>query len=83
MNILAWILFGLITGFIANLIEPSPSFGGLIGAVLLGILGGILGGFLANLILGVSLTGFNISSFVMSIIGSLLVLFANRAVSKG
>ncbi len=83
MNILAWVLFGVITGFIANLVEPSPSFGGLVGAVILGILGAILGGFLANLVLGVSITGFNLSSFAISILGSLFILFVNRIVSRG
>jgi uncharacterized membrane protein YeaQ/YmgE (transglycosylase-associated protein family) len=45
----------------------------------LGIVGALLGGFLADMIFGVGVTGFNISSFLVAIAGSLIVLFGARA----
>ena len=82
MNILSWILFGLIVGLIANAIEPSHKSGGLFGSILLGIVGALVGGFLANLIFGVSIAGFNTAAFLVAIAGSLLLLFFGKAVRR-
>lgn len=79
MNIIAWIVFGLIVGVIANYIDPQPSRGGIVGSSILGILGALLGGFLGDLIFGVGVTGFNLSSFIVAVIGSLVLLFIGRA----
>lgn len=79
MDILAWIIFGLIAGVVANAIDPHPSQGGILGAMALGIVGALVGGFLANTVFGVGVSGFNISSLVVAVLGSLLVLMAGRA----
>lgn len=79
MNILSWILFGLIVGIIANLIDPKRSEGGLLGSIVLGILGAVLGGFLGDLLFGVSVTGFNLSSFIVAVAGALILLYVGRA----
>jgi len=79
MNILTWLVFGILVGVIANVIDPRPSSGGILGAVVLGIVGALIGGFLGSALLGVGVTGFNFSSFVVAVIGSLLVLGAQRA----
>lgn len=79
MNILTWIVFGLVVGIIANLIDPSSERGGIFGAILLGVLGALLGGFLGDLIFGVGVTGFNLSSFIVAVIGSLILLALSRA----
>jgi len=82
VNLLAWILFGLIAGVIANAIDPRPSRGGLIGAIILGIAGALIGGFLANLLFGIGVTGFNLTSFAIAVLGSLLLLFIGRALRR-
>lgn len=79
MNILTWILFGLVVGVIANVIDPNPARGGMFGTILLGVLGALLGGFLGDLIFGVGVTGFNLSSFIVAVIGSLVLLALSRA----
>lgn len=79
MNILAWIAFGLITGIVANMIDPIPSKGGLLGAVVLGVAGALVGGFLASTFFGLGVTGFNLESFIVSVLGALLLLFLGRA----
>lgn len=79
MNIISWILFGLVVGIVANALDPNPNRGGVLGAVLLGIAGALLGGFVANLLFGISVTGFNLTSFLVAIAGSLLLLFLGRA----
>jgi uncharacterized membrane protein YeaQ/YmgE (transglycosylase-associated protein family) len=82
MTLLGWIIFGLITGIIANLIDPQPEEGGIVGAMVLGILGAVVGGFLANIVVGESVSGFNVLSFVIAILGSLFLLFIGRALRK-
>lgn len=77
MTIIYWVLFGLIAGAIANFISPS-SKGGIIGSIVLGIIGAVVGGFLGQKFFGVGITGFNLSSFVVAVAGSLLVLFIGR-----
>lgn len=82
MNILSWVLFGLIVGLVANVLDPSPARGGLLGTIVLGILGALLGGFLGDLIFGVGVSGFNLSSFIVAVIGSLVLLFVGRSLRR-
>lgn len=79
MGILTWLVLGLIAGSIANLLDPRPSTGGLLGSIVLGILGALIGGFLGNLVFGIGITGFNLSSVIIAALGSLLLLFVARA----
>jgi uncharacterized membrane protein YeaQ/YmgE (transglycosylase-associated protein family) len=79
MNILSWILFGLVVGIIAHAIDPLPNRGGILGSVLLGIVGALVGGFLANLIFGVAVTEFSFTAFLVAVGGSLLLLFFGKA----
>lgn len=78
MNLIAWIIFGLLVGIATNAIDPAPSKGGILGAIVLGIVGAIIGGLLANTIFGVGITGFNFTSFAVAVLGSLLLLMIGR-----
>lgn len=79
MGILSWILFGLIAGFIAKLID-GDSFS-LLGTIILGIAGAAFGGWVGSL-LGLGSTGdFSLGSFVTAVVGALLLLFIYRAVA--
>lgn len=82
MGIVTWLVMGLIAGSIANLLDPRPSSGGLLGSIVLGILGALLGGFLGNLVFGIGVTGFNLSSVIIAALGSLLLLFMARAFGR-
>lgn len=82
MNLLTWVLFGLIAGLVAHAINPSPYLGGLLGTVVLGILGAVVGGFIGNLLFGVGVSGFNLSSFIIAVAGSLIVLAIARALAR-
>lgn len=79
MNILSWVLFGLIAGTVANMLDPVDAPGGILSSVILGILGAMVGGFIANLLFGITVTGFNFTSFVVAILGSLLLLVISRS----
>lgn len=82
MDVLSWIVFGLIAGVVANILDPQPSSGGALGAIVLGVLGAVVGGFVANLLFGVSVTGFNFTSFIIAVSGSLILLFVSRALRR-
>lgn len=77
MSIIYWIIFGLIAGGIANFISPS-THGGILGSIVLGILGAVVGGFLGQKFFGVDVTGFNLTSMIVAVIGALIVLFIAR-----
>jgi uncharacterized membrane protein YeaQ/YmgE (transglycosylase-associated protein family) len=77
MSFIYWIVFGLIAGTIANFISPS-SQGGIVGSIVLGIVGALVGGYLGERFFGVGVSGFNVMSFVVAVLGALLVLFVSR-----
>ncbi|RCW45718.1 putative membrane protein YeaQ/YmgE (transglycosylase-associated protein family) [Halopolyspora algeriensis] len=83
MGVLSWILFGLIAGAIAKLVLPGSDPGGIFVTIIVGVLGGLLGGWLGSSVFdsgGVS--GFNLTSFVWAVIGSLILLVLYRLVSR-
>ncbi len=82
MTIFYWAIFGLIAGAIANFIDPRPSQGGILGAIILGVVGAVIGGFIGNLLFNITVTGFNASSLIVAVLGALLVLFIGRAVIR-
>ena len=77
MGIIAWIVFGAIAGFIANLIMGGGE--GLIMMVVLGIVGAVVGGFIAGTVLGIAdITGFNLTSLLVAVFGAVIVIFVAR-----
>lgn len=78
MSILAWIVVGLIAGWLANMVVHSR--GGLIFDMILGIVGAVVGGFLASALFGVDMTtGVNITTILVAFIGAIIVVMAVRA----
>ena len=79
MGIIAWIVLGAIAGFITNLIMGGKE--GVIATVILGIAGAVVGGFLAGTVLKVAdVTGVNVESIVVAVIGAVIVTAAYRLV---
>ncbi len=79
MSILAWILLGLVSGFLASKIVNGTGEG-LVLDMLLGVVGAFVGGAAFHLIGQRGVTGFNIWSVFVSVIGSVLVLVAYHAI---
>ncbi|HWO00607.1 MAG TPA: GlsB/YeaQ/YmgE family stress response membrane protein [Blastocatellia bacterium] len=77
MQILGWIIFGLIAGIVAKLLMPGKDPGGFIITILLGIAGSLIGGYCGKL-LGIGGGGF--VGFVMAVIGAMLLLLLYRLV---
>ncbi|EIH9886400.1 GlsB/YeaQ/YmgE family stress response membrane protein [Escherichia coli] len=75
MGIIAWIIFGLIAGIIAKLIMPGRDGDGFFLTCILGIVGAVVGGWLATMFgIGGSISGFNLHSFLVAVVGAILVL---------
>lgn len=81
MGILSWIVFGLIAGVIAKLIMPGKDPGGFIITILLGIAGALVGGFIASGLGWGGVDGFNIGSFLIAVLGAIILLVAYRFIA--
>jgi len=79
MGIISWIVLGAIAGFLANMVIGGTE--GVIGTIILGIIGAVVGGYVASAIFHKGdVTGVNIESIVISVLGAILVLFVWRTV---
>lgn len=81
MGILAWIVLGLIAGFIGSKIV-NKSGEGLIMDIVLGIIGALVGGYLFNVVGHAGITGFNLYSMFVAVVGSVIVLLLYHAIVK-
>ena len=81
MSLLAWVVLGLLSGLIASKIVNKQGEGWL-GDIVLGIVGAVVGGWLFGLLGIGSVTGFNVYSLLVAIIGAVVVLFAYHAIRR-
>lgn len=81
MSILAWIVVGIIAGFLAKAVVPGEGPGGILGDLIIGIIGAILGGWLFNAFGHVGATGINLWSILVAFIGSVVLLLIIRAIT--
>jgi uncharacterized membrane protein YeaQ/YmgE (transglycosylase-associated protein family) len=81
MSIIAWIVLGLIAGFIASKIVNKTGEGAMVD-IILGIVGAVVGGFLFNQFGAAGVTGFNLYSIFVAVIGAIVVLVIYHAVRR-
>ncbi len=81
MGIIGWIILGGIAGWIASIIAGNNAQQGLLGNIVVGIIGGLLGGFVLGLFGVDGVTGFNLWSLLVALIGAVIALWIWRAVS--
>jgi uncharacterized membrane protein YeaQ/YmgE (transglycosylase-associated protein family) len=80
VSIIGWLILGLIAGFIASEVVNKTGEGPVLDIVL-GIAGAVVGGFLFSLIGAAPVTGFNIYSMIVAVIGAIVVLFLYHAIT--
>jgi len=80
MGILAWIVVGLIAGWLAGLVMKGSGYG-ILGDMILGIIGAVVGGFLASALFNVAdpLSGINLTTLVVAFLGAVIVVAIVRA----
>lgn len=81
MSILAWVVLGLVAGFIGSKIV-NKSGEGLILDIVLGIVGAVLGGWLFNRFGASGVTGLNLYSLLVAVVGSVLFLVIYHAIRR-
>jgi uncharacterized membrane protein YeaQ/YmgE (transglycosylase-associated protein family) len=81
MSIFAWIIVGIIAGWLAKMVIPGEGPGGVIGDLVIGVVGAIIGGWVFNYFGHAGVTGINIGSIIVAFIGGVILLWILRAVS--
>ncbi|HAV9615266.1 TPA: GlsB/YeaQ/YmgE family stress response membrane protein [Escherichia coli] len=82
MGILSWIIFGLIAGIIAKWIMQGKENVGIIVTIILGIVGAVVGGYISTFFGFGKVDGFNFGSFVVAVIGAIVVLYIFKKVKS-
>ena len=81
MSIIGWLILGLIAGFIASKIVNKVGEGVILDLIL-GIVGAVVGGFLFSVIGAAGVTGFNLYSMFVAVVGAIVVLLIYHAVER-
>jgi uncharacterized membrane protein YeaQ/YmgE (transglycosylase-associated protein family) len=74
MGIIAWIILGALAGWIASIITGNNARMGCLANIVVGVIGAFIGGFLMNIFGGSGITGFNIYSLFVSVVGAVVLL---------
>lgn len=79
MNIIAWLLLGLLAGAIAKAIYPGHQGGGILATIILGVIGAFVGGSLYSLLttgtLQIAATGLSIPGLIVAVLGAMVAIF--------
>jgi uncharacterized membrane protein YeaQ/YmgE (transglycosylase-associated protein family) len=78
MSILAWIIVGIIAGWLARMVIPGEGPAGLLGDLVIGAVGALVGGWIFNAFGHSGATGVNIGSIVVAFVGAVVVLWLMR-----
>lgn len=79
MSIIAWIILGLIAGFVGSKIVNKRG-DGLLRDILLGVIGAVVGGWLFNMFGATGVTGLNLYSLLVAVVGAVVVLVIYHAI---
>ncbi len=82
MGIIAWLVLGLIAGWIGSMIVNRGRGDGLIIDIVLGVIGAFVGGFLFNMFGQAGVTGLNLYSMLVAVVGAVVVLFLYHALVR-
>jgi uncharacterized membrane protein YeaQ/YmgE (transglycosylase-associated protein family) len=80
MSILAWIILGGLAGWIASLLMKTDAQQGILLNIVVGIVGAFLGGMLFSFLGGDGVTGFNLYSLLVAILGSVVFIWILKMV---
>lgn len=82
MGFIAWIILGGIAGWVASMIMKTDAQQGLLGNIVVGIIGAFIGGFVFSLFGGAGVTGFNVYSLVVAVIGAVITLYIYKLLRR-
>lgn len=79
MNIILWIIFGALAGWIASLVMRTNAQQGIGLDIVLGIVGAIVGGLVMNFFGFGGISGFNFYSLIVAVIGAIVLIGIGKA----
>jgi uncharacterized membrane protein YeaQ/YmgE (transglycosylase-associated protein family) len=79
MGILLWIVFGGLVGWVASLIMNTNSQQGFVLDIFIGIVGAVLGGWIMSMVGRTGVVGFNLYSFLVSLLGAVVLIAVVKA----
>jgi uncharacterized membrane protein YeaQ/YmgE (transglycosylase-associated protein family) len=82
VNIFLWIIFGALAGWIASLIMGTNRRQGCLMDIVVGVVGAFLGGLVFSLFGGQGVTGFNIYSLLVAVLGAVILLWIVGAIRR-
>lgn len=83
MGLISWIILGALAGWVASMIMGKNSSMGAIANIVVGIAGAFIGGFVMSQIGGYEVTGFNLTSFIVALLGAVILLAIINMFTKG
>jgi uncharacterized membrane protein YeaQ/YmgE (transglycosylase-associated protein family) len=78
MTVLAWLIVGLIAGWLAKMVIPGEAPRGVLGDLVIGVVGAIAGGWIFNYFGHPGATGVNVGSILVAFVGAVVVLWLMR-----
>lgn len=79
VELVLWVIFGALVGWVASLLTGMDGRMGAGSNIIVGIIGSLLGGFIARMLIGADVTGFNLPSFIISLLGAVILLMIVQA----
>jgi len=80
MGIILWIIFGALVGWVASAIMKSND--GVLMDIVIGIVGAVLGGWIMSLLGQGGVSGFNLYSFIVAVVGAVVLIAIVRALRR-
>ena len=82
LNIIGWIILGLVAGALAKFIMPGKDPGGIIITIIIGIVGAFVGGWISGFFGFGKATGLNFPSLLIAVVGAVILLAIYRLIKK-
>lgn len=82
MGLLAWVVFGFLAGLLARALMPGKDPGGLVATTAIGIVGAVVGGWIGTRLGFGTVTGFDLRSLGVAVVGALVLLVGLRALRR-
>ena len=82
MDIVVWIIFGALVGWVASLIMKTDAQQGILLNIIVGIVGAVIGGWLMSVFGAGGVGGFNLYSFLVALLGACVLISIVRAVRR-
>jgi uncharacterized membrane protein YeaQ/YmgE (transglycosylase-associated protein family) len=82
MNIIAWLVLGVIAGWIASMLMGTNESQGMLMDIVMGVVGALLGGFLFSLVGFGGVSGFNLYSLFVAVIGAVVLTWISRQIQR-